>query len=435
MADSDVRREAIKLLTAVVRDGRSLSELLPAAQNDLDAREAALLQELTFGVCRNYGKLSAIVDELLKKPLRNKDTDVRVLIWLALYEIGFMSTPDYAVTSSYVDLTKKIKKNWARGFVNGTLREFLRRQQELTEKSSIKSPHSLPEWIQKRIIKDWPDHASEVFDAINTRAALTLRVNATVTDREKVIAKFNDAGLQVEKCEFAAHGIRMTDAPPVTSLPGFSDGEFSVQDQAAQLAAIILQPGPGERVLDACAAPGGKSCHLLELEPQVELVCLDDDARRLERVEQNLARLNLKAKVVCGDAANPGSWWEKNLFDAILLDAPCSALGALRKHPDIRLLRRESDIRALSWQQLELLRALWPLLKPGGRLIYATCSVLKQENEDCVDKFLAETTDATECPIDAEWGVAASHGRQILPGQHHADGFYYAKLQKADTNI
>ena len=410
-----------------------MSELLPAAQNDLDAREAALLQELTFGVCRNYGKLSAIVDELLKKPLRNKDTDVRVLIWLALYEIGFMRTPDYAVTSTYVDLTRKIKKNWARGFVNGTLREFLRRQQELTEIASIKSPHSLPEWMQKRINKDWPDHAQEVFKSINTRAALTLRVNATVSSREKVIAKFADADLAVEKCEFAANGIRLADAPPVTSLPGFNDGEFSVQDQAAQLAAIVLQPTPGERVLDACAAPGGKSCHLLELEPVIELVSVDEDAKRLERVEQNLDRLKLKAKVICGDAATPDAWWDQKPFDAILLDAPCSALGALRKHPDIRLLRRESDIRALSRQQLELLRALWPLLKPGGRLIYATCSVLKQENEDCVGRFLAETPDAAESSIDAEWGIATSHGRQILPGQHQADGFYYAKLEKADV--
>ena len=410
-----------------------MSELLPAAQNDLDAREAALLQELTFGVCRNYGKLSAIVDELLKKPLRNKDTDVRVLIWLALYEIGFMRTPDYAVTSTYVDLTRKIKKNWARGFVNGTLREFLRRQQELTEIASIKSPHSLPEWMQKRINKDWPDHAQEVFKSINTRAALTLRVNAIVSSREKLIAKFADADLKVEKCEFAENGIRLADAPPVTSLPGFSNGEFSVQDQAAQLAAIVLQPTAGERVLDACAAPGGKSCHLLELEPAIELVSVDEDAKRLERVEQNLDRLKLKAKVICGDAATPETWWDQKPFDAILLDAPCSALGALRKHPDIRLLRRESDIRVLSRQQLELLTALWPLLKPGGRLIYATCSVLKQENEDCVGRFLAETPDAAEGSIDAEWGIAASHGRQILPGQHQADGFYYAKLKKADV--
>ena len=412
-----------------------MSELLPAAQNDLDAREAALLQALTFGVCRNYGKLSAVVEELLKKPLRNKDTDVRVLIWLALYEIGFMRTPDYAVTSSYVDLTRKIKKNWARGFVNGTLREFLRRQQELTESASIKSPHSLPEWMQKRIVKDWPDHSEAVFVAFNTRAALTIRANASVTNRETLIAKLDDAGLQVEKCEFAANGIRISDAPPVTSLPGFSEGEFSVQDQSAQLAASVLQPEAGERVLDACAAPGGKSCHLRELAPAIELVCLDEDAKRIERIEQNLNRLKLKAKVLCGDAATPDTWWDRRPFDAILLDAPCSALGVLRKHPDIRLLRRESDIPALSRQQLELLRALWPLLKPGGRLIYATCSVLKQENEDCVEKFLAETTDAAESPIDAEWGIAASRGRQILPGQHQADGFFYAKLQKADAGV
>ena len=414
-----------------MRDGRSLSELLPAAQSDLDAREAALLQELTFGVCRNYGKLSAIVSVLLKKPLRNKDTDVRVLIWLALYEIGFMRTPDYAVTSSYVDLTKKIKKNWARGFVNGTLREFLRRQQELTDIASAESPHSLPEWIEKRISKDWPDHAEDIFDALNTRAALTLRVNTSLTDRDQLTGKFEEAGLAVEKCEFAANGIRLPEAPVVTSLPGFNEGEFSVQDEAAQMAAVILQPADGERVLDACAAPGGKSCHLREIAPDIELVCLDEDAGRLSRVEQNLERLKLKAKVICGDAAIPDSWWDGQPFDAILLDAPCSALGVLRKHPDIRLLRRESDIRALSRQQIELLRALWPLLKPGGRLIYATCSVLKQENEQCVEKFLVETADATESSIDAEWGIAATYGRQILPGRHQADGFYYARLQKS----
>jgi len=237
----------------------------------------------------------------------------------------------------------------------------------------------------------------------------------------------------VEKCEYALNGVRVPDAPPVTSLPGFADGEFSVQDQSAQLAASLLQPKANERVLDACAAPGGKSCHLLELEPSIKLICLDDDPRRMERVEQNLQRLKLHATTVCGDAANSESWWDKKQFDAILLDAPCSALGALRRHPDIRLLRRESDISTLSGRQIELLRSLWPLLKPGGRLIYATCSVLKQENEQCVDKFLAETGDATEVPIHAEWGVAASCGRQIFPGQHQADGFYYAKLQKADA--
>ena len=426
-----MRKVAVRILTSLVRDGRSLSELLPAAQTDLEARESAMLQELAFGVCRNYGKLEAIVGELLQKPLRNKDTDVRMLLWLALYEIAFMRTPDYAVTSSYVGLTQKIKKNWAKGLVNATLRNFLRKQEELLGKAEAKNPHSLPEWIQKRIAKDWPQHSDEVFTAMNLRAPLTLRANAKKTDRSTLCKKFEETGLSTEDCEFSAHGFRVPDAPPVAALPGFADGEFSVQDQSAQLAAMLLRPQAGERVLDACAAPGGKSCHLLEIEPAIELHCLDEDESRLARVRQNFERLGLQAKILCADANVPDSWWDGTHYDAILLDAPCSALGALRRHPDIRLLRRESDIRALARHQLALLNTLWPLLKPGGRLIYATCSVLKQENEECVQKFLASTDDATEIPIEAEWGIPATRGRQILPGQHEADGFYYARLAKA----
>ncbi len=430
MADSDVRLLAVRMLTSLVRDGKSLSELLPAAQLDLDTREAALLQELTFGVCRSYGKLDAIVDQLLKKSLRNKDTDVRMLLWLALHEIGSMRTPDYAVTSSYVNLTKKIKKPWAKGLINGTLRQFLRDQEALTIKAVQSNPHSLPDWIQKSIVKDWPEQATSVFEAFNSRAPLTLRVNSAKTDRDKLRETLKAANVHTEVCEHVDTGVRVIDGPPVTSLPGFAEGEFSVQDQSAQLAAFLVKPMPGERVLDACAAPGGKSCHLLELQPSIDLVCLDSSAERLLRVEQNLQRLNLKADIVTGDAAEPESWWDKKLFDAILLDAPCSALGALRRHPDIRLLRRESDIRSLGKLQFSLLQSLWQLLKPGGRLIYATCSVLKKENEACVGRFLAETPDVAETPIDAQWGVPASHGRQILPGQNQADGFYYAILQK-----
>lgn len=430
LAETDVRKLAVKILTSLVRDGRSLSELLPSAQLELEAREAAMLQELAYGVCRNYGRLEAIVDELLQKPLRNKDTDVRMLLWLALYEIAFMRTPDYAVTSSYVSLTQKLKKNWAKGLVNATLRNFLRRREELLDISAEKNSHSLPEWLQKRIVKDWPQQASDVFTAINQRAPLTLRANARLTDRAKLTIKFEESGLSVENCEFAPQGIRVNEAPPVVTLPGFVEGEFSVQDQSAQLAALLLQPQAGERVLDACAAPGGKSCHLLEMEPGIELHCLDDDDKRLERVRQNLDRLKLSAKILCADASTPDVWWDGKPYDAILLDAPCSAIGALRRHPDIRLLRRDSDIPVLTRHQLSLLNALWPLLKPGGRLIYATCSVLKQENEQCVDKFLASVSNATAVPFDAEWGIAASCGRQILPGQHQADGFYYAKLEK-----
>ena len=430
MADTDVRKLAVRLLTSLVRDGKSLSELLPAAQLDLQARDAATLQELVFGVCRHYGEIETIISELLQKPLRNKDTDVRMLLWLALYEIAFMSTPDYAVTSSYVGLTQKIKKNWAKGLVNATLRNFLRQQVALLDKATQENPHSLPEWMQDRIIKDWPEQASQIFAAINTRAPLTLRVNAQITDRQTLTVKFKDAGLALEACEFSPQGGRLAEAPPVTALPGFAEGEFSVQDQAAQLAALLLAPQAGERVLDACAAPGGKSSHLLEIEPGIELHCLDNDQKRLQRVSQNFNRLNLTAKILCADAAAPQDWWDGKPYSAILLDAPCSALGALRRHPDIRLLRRETDLAALSRQQFSLLSALWPLLKTGGRLIYATCSVLKQENEECLEKFLASVANAAEVPIDAQWGIATSRGRQILPGQHLADGFYYAKLTK-----
>ena len=412
-----------------MRDGKSFSDLLPVAQQDLEARDAALLQELTFGVCRNYGKLDGIVSQLLKKPLRNKDTDVRMLIWLALYEMEFMRTPDYAVTSSYVDLTKKIKKPWARALVNASLRQFVRDKPKLMEQ--VADLHSLPVWMERSIAKDWPEQAADIFAALNERAPLTLRVNQLQVDRDTYRSTLQEAGLTTETCEQVKSGLRVLESPPVMSLPGFDAGQFSVQDQSAQLAAELLDPKPQESILDACAAPGGKSCHLLELQPTLDLVCLDESEERLQRVRQNLQRLKLKARVLAGDAATPDDWWDQQLFDAILLDAPCSALGAMRRHPDIRLLRRGTDIKALTELQLDLLWALWPLLKRGGRLLYATCSVLKQENEQRVAKFLAETDNATEVPINADWGVATSCGRQILPGQHQADGFYYALLRKS----
>ena len=429
MADKNVRLQAVRVLSSLVRDGKSFSDLLPVAQQDLEARDAALLQELTFGVCRNYGKLDGIVSQLLKKPLRNKDTDVRMLIWLALYEMEFMRTPDYAVTSSYVDLTKKIKKPWARALVNASLRQFVRDKPKLMEQ--VADLHSLPVWMERSIAKDWPEQAADIFAALNERAPLTLRVNQLQVDRDTYRSTLQEAGLTTETCEQVKSGLRVLESPPVMSLPGFDAGQFSVQDQSAQLAAELLDPKPQERILDACAAPGGKSCHLLELQPTLDLVCLDESEQRLQRVRQNLQRLKLNAGVLAGDAAAPDDWWDQQLFDAILLDAPCSALGAMRRHPDIRLLRRGTDIKALTELQLDLLWALWPLLKRGGRLLYATCSVLKQENEQRVAKFLAETDNATEVPINADWGVATSCGRQILPGQHQADGFYYALLRKS----
>lgn len=433
---TNTRLTAVRLLTSVVKDGKSLGDLLRNAQESMEARDAALLQELTFGVCRWSYRLEGLLKPLQKKPLRNKDTDVKMLLWTALYEILYMRTPDYAVVDSYAGLANKIRKRWARGFLNATLREFLRQQPALAEKTDDDESrrHSLPDWIHSAIRADWPEQAESVYLASNKRAPLVLRVNETRLKRA-------DYQSQLEKVSCVSHAGQLGDASlvletnaRVTALPGFAEGLFSVQDSSAQLAARLLAPKPGERVLDACAAPGGKTGHLLELQSDMTLIAIDNEARRLARVEENLSRLQLSADCRCADAGIVEQWWDKQPFDAILLDAPCSALGVLRRHPDIRLLRRESDIKALSRQQLQLLTALWPTLKPGGRLLYATCSVLKQENEHTIGKFLDSMEDAQEQAIEADWGIECRYGRQILPGQYDSDGFYYAILVKNEPD-
>lgn len=429
---SNTRLTAVRILTSVVKDGKSLGDLLRTAQESMDVRDAALLQELTFGVCRWCFRLEALLNPLQKKPLRNKDTDVKILLWTALYEILYMRTPDYAVVDSYAGLTNKIRKRWARGFLNATLREFLRQQQDLIKKidTGSASRHSLPDWIHQSIQKDWPEHAESIYLASNKRAPLVLRVNEAQINRQDYRSSLDKASLGSHPAELGKVSLVLETNTRVTGLPGFAEGHFSVQDSSAQLAASLLDPKPGERVLDACAAPGGKTGHLLELQADIELIAIDNEAHRLARVEENLSRLKLVADCRCADAGDLEQWWDKNQFDAILLDAPCSALGVLRRHPDIRLLRRQSDIKALAQQQKQLLSALWPTLKAGGRLIYATCSVLKQENEQTIGKFLDSMEDAQEQAIEADWGIKCQYGRQILPGQYDSDGFYYAILVK-----
>ncbi len=431
-ATSNTRLTAVRILTSVVKDGKSLSDLLRKAQETLDARDAGLLQELTFGVCRWSFRLEALLITLQKKPLRNKDTDVKILLWLALYEILYMRTPDYAVVDSYAGLTGKIRKRWARGFLNATLREFLRQQDKLVAAidADDASRHSLPDWILQSIKNDWPEQAEQVFTASNKRAPLVLRVNELQVECAAYQLQLQAQSISAHPGNLGDASLKLESGNRVTQLPGFDEGHFSVQDSAAQLAAMLVNPRSGENILDACAAPGGKTAHLLELQPEITLTAIDNDEKRLSRVTENLARLKLDAACICADAADLKVWWDRKPFDAILLDAPCSAMGVIRRHPDIRLLRRESDISALAIQQFALLAALWPTLKPGGRLVYATCSVLKQENEQIIDKFQQVTADATERLIEAEWGVECRHGRQILPGQYDSDGFYYAILVK-----
>jgi 16S rRNA (cytosine967-C5)-methyltransferase len=426
------RLDAIRVLTPVIKDGKSLGEQLRARQQGLDSRGAARLQELTFGTVRWSYRLDAIVSELLTKPLRNKDTDVKVLLWQALYEMLYMRTPDYAVVSSYATLTGKLRKAWAKGLVNGMLREFQRHKDQLLQKADAtpQTQYSLPDWIYRRITDDWGEAASQVLTAGNLRAPLVLRVNQQVLTRDDYRQQLTAAGIDTSLPLLGQHSLVVNDRVRVETLPGYDAGHFSVQDSAAQLAAELLQPPAGCRVLDACAAPGGKTTHLLEQAPGLELLALDSDETRLQRIGDNLQRLKLRAELRCADATQLAQWWDGRGFDRVLLDAPCSGLGVLRRHPDIRRLRRASDIAALSALQQKLLSALWQTLLPGGRLVYATCSVLKSENEQTIATFLGDTSDAVEVPLQVSWGLSCSHGRQILPGQHDSDGFYYAILAK-----
>jgi len=427
----NTRLVAAKVLTRVLQDGQSLTAALDKAFLDIESsKDRAFIQALCYGVCRQYHRLDFILSQLLDKPL--KDADVKALALVGLYQLNFMRVKPHAAVSETVLATRK--KPWAKSLINAVLRTYLREQEGLEHKADKNQVAALshPDWLIKQIEQDWPEQALRIFLENNQQPPMVLRVNLAKTSREDYLQLLAGQDIAGEAVSFCPSAIRLDKPVPVEMLPGFADGLISVQDTAAQLAAGLLDVQPGHRVLDVCAAPGGKTAHILESQPQLkELVAVDIDEARMQRVSENLQRLNLQAKLVVGDAANPACWWDGQPFDRILLDAPCSALGVIRRHPDIKLLRRAEDIGQLQALQKSILQAVWPLLAPGGQLLYATCSILKQENEQQVQDFLDEHSDAVELPIEAGWGIAGVCGRQILTGDSAMDGFYYALLSKA----
>jgi len=426
----NLRLLAAKVLTRVVVDGQSLTFALEKVLPNIPSpQDRSLVQAICYGVCRYYHRLEWLTGELLGKPL--KDVHIRLLILIGLYQLAYMRIKPHAVVSETVGAAGR--KPWAKGLINAVLRRYLREREALEEKAdgdaSAKLSH--PEWMINRIGLDWRESAERCLTANNQLPPLVLRVNLAHISRADFCGLLMARGIAAEHVEFAPSAL-VLDAPlPVDKLPGFADGLVSVQDAAAQLAAGLLELVPDQRVLDMCAAPGGKTAHILEMERQLKtLVALDIDPMRMKRVEDNLQRLHLQATTVVGDAADPDTWWDGQPFERILVDAPCSALGVIRRHPDIKLLRRPEDIVALQAQQRAILESAWRLLAPGGLLLYATCSVLKDENEHQVNGFLDAHPDAAEWPIVADWGVACSVGRQILAGEAGMDGFYYARLGK-----
>ena len=426
----NTRLIAAKVLTSVIRDGQSLTAALNNTLGVVESdKDRAFIQALCYGVCRNFHRLDYILSQMLDKPL--KDLDVKALALIGLYQLKFMRVKSHAAVSETVLAARK--KPWAKALINALLRSYLRGQEGFEQKAdNVKSALvSHPDWLIQQIEQDWPMQAQQIFQQNNEQPPMALRVNLANISQDQYLQKLREQGIEAEAVSFCRSAILLNKPVVVDVLPGFNEGWVSVQDTAAQLAAELLDVQIGHRVLDVCAAPGGKAAHILEHQPKVrELVAVDIDKLRLQRVNDNLQRLKLSAKLIVGDASKPEDWWDGQLFDRILLDVPCSALGVIRRHPDIKLLRRAEDINTLQVLQQRIMTAVWPLLAPGGIMLYATCSILKQENEQQIEAFLATNANAIEVPINADWGLVRRYGRQILTGESAMDGFYYALIRK-----
>lgn len=434
----NTRSIAAQVLTAVIARGRSLDRTLADATGGLaDKRARAYVQELVYGVLRWYWRLVPQLEHLLKRPLRERDRDIEMLLLVGLYQQQFLATATHAAVSETVAACQVLRKSWARGLVNGTLRNALRDSARLAEVSSATpaGESSHPDWLIASISADWPDAAADLLAANNERPPMTLRVNARQATRADYLAELAAAGIAATPTTYASEGLRLAEPVAVDVLPDFATGRVSVQDEAAQLAASVLEVPAAARILDACAAPGGKAAHILERHPDTrELVALDNAAERVEKLAATFARLRVTATTHCADAADVDSWWNGVPFDRILIDAPCSGSGVIRRHPDIKHHRRPDDIPRLAGEQGRLLDSLWPLLGPGGKLVYATCSVLRAENDEVVGAFLERTEGAVPDPIAATWGTTTLYGRQVLTGSDNMDGFYFARIVRRGTD-
>lgn len=432
-APASARATALTILSAVVLEQRSLTEVLRQVLSEARS-EHAFVKQLCFGTLRFYERLSWQLKQLLSKPLKPDQQHISLVLLLGLYQLQYSHIPTHAAVSETVELLREIHQDWAVALVNAVLRHFLRRQDELTQAmhDDVVAHYCHPQWLITALQSAWPQSWQERLAAGLLQAPLTLRVNTRVGTREAYLQQLLDAGIEAEVTQHSPVGIRLQKGVMVEHLPGFAAGQVSVQDEAAQLAAYLLDLASGQRVLDACAAPGGKSGHILEM-ADVALTALDVEVVRCRRIHQNLQRLGLEAQVLCADVLLLDRWWDQKAFDRILLDAPCSATGIIRRQPDIKRHRLPSDIKPLAQLQLALLKVLWSTLKPGGILVYATCSMLPQENQQVIQDFLALQGDASLQVGDYPElnDPHATVGLAIPAGVDGMDGFFYAKLCKS----
>jgi 16S rRNA (cytosine967-C5)-methyltransferase len=437
-AASEVQLAAIRVLHEVLHRRHSLDSVLEGTLARLGDRDRPLAAQLCYGTLRWYLRLDALLGRLLNAPLRSRDRDVESLLLLGLYELNSLATPDYAVVDRSVETVRALGKPWAARLVNAVLRRFSReRETLLDEVDRIDSQRlATPSWLLQTWRREWPDDWLALAEASNRQAPMALRVNGMLNSRQQYAARLEQAGIIAHAHAFAGDALVLDSACDVRALPGFEKGLVSVQDPAAQLAAGLLQLRPQQRVLDACAAPGGKTCHIGERQPQLaELLALEIEPRRARLLRDNVVRCGVAARVLEADALNTRAWWDGNPFQRILLDAPCTGTGVIRRHPDIKHLRRPQDTGQMAQQQGALLDALWPTLAQDGMLLYATCSVSRVENQAVIAGFLERQPDACEDRLTDTWGVACDTGRQLLPGTEGVDGFYYARLRKTTARV
>ena len=426
MSNTNIRASACQVVHAVAEQHLSLTALLPAASACVPEKDKGLLQELVFGTCRWYYQLADQHNRYLAKPIHASDKIAQTLIKVGAYQLQHTRIPAHAAIHETVAAADLLGVSHLKGLINAVLRK-------ISAESKTDQPDSVnhPLWMVEKIRHNWPDNWQSILHNNDLHPPMTLRVNRAKISREHYLLQLDQAQIKAKAGAFADYALVLDSAVPVTQLPGFAAGEVSIQDEAAQLCCQLLELKPNLRVLDACAAPGGKTCALLETEPSLQLLALDADQERSKLITENLARLTLAAEIRVARAEATELWWNGHQFDRILLDAPCSATGVIRRHPDIKLLRQESDINNLAQVQLKLLSALWPTLKLGGKLLYATCSIFPQENSRIIERFLKQEPSAELLTIEAKWGVDTGFGRQLFPQTDGHDGFFYACLTKS----
>lgn len=429
------RASAAIVLASVITKQTTLDHELSACFTKVsDKREQSFIQELCFGVMRWYPRFDFILRQLMDTPLKRKDMDIRMLIFVGLYQLSFLRVPEHAAISASVDATRSLKKKWASKLVNAVLRRYQREEQPIEEavRKDAEAFHAHPDWLIKQTRQDWPEHWESILRQNNERPPMHLRVNLNVIKRSAYLDKLAGSGIEAMESAISDAALLLSTPVGVEELPDFKNGEVSIQDIGAQLATPLLDlNSPQLRILDACSAPGGKSAHILESGIEsLTLTAIEKDERRIERLNDTLTRLKLRANVIQADASDIASWWDGILFDRILIDAPCSALGVIRRHPDIKMLREQKQIASLNKIQEALLTELWPLLKAGGRMLYSTCSIMTQENDVQIEKFVHSVPDCNLIELPTDIGVATKYGRQLFPHVDQTDGFYYAAMEK-----